>query len=275
MVATSRSSWWVCICVLLSLTSAQRLSAAGIDFSLKMPAPVVGNELKARLRAHIAKAQDRDSLEALRDAAFLTELTDIDWHLRRMIDNGQSLAGFEEFGIIPRDDVTVEVDIKNFPFWAPLSDLVPKMIESQQDVDGLSSKLRDLGFEDEDFAALKAYLAKNDQKLAVRKANLPLLKYYAGIVRSERGATMEQAKSHRYRMWRSTHEVHRVWAEGLMNSLRPQAKRILESTLREVHLVRLIGPEPKAEEALSREMNYIRSDAYLKWIQDFEKEISQ
>lgn len=224
MVTISRSLWWVCVCALLCLTSVQHIRAAPlpVEVSLKMPAPLVGGELKARLRAHVAKAQNRGSLEVLRDPALLSELNDIKWHVERMIDKGQSLAGFEEFGLFPRDDGTVEVDIENFPFWAPLSDLLPRMIESQQDVDGFSSKLRDRGFEDEDFAALKAYLAKNDQKLMVRKANLPLLRYYVGVVRSKRGATMEQAKSHHYRLFRSTREVHRVWAEGLMNSLRPQ-----------------------------------------------------
>lgn len=265
--------WAACLCALLSLTLAQNTIAADVDVSLRPPASVGADKLKARLGALRDRAKNTDTLELMRDPAYIAEFSDATWQLGRLIDNRQSVAGLEEFGLTLHPDGSVEVDIKNFPQWAPLSDLL-KVLATPEDVDFFSAALRDRGLEDEDFEALRTYVAENDRRLLMRKASLPLIEHYAGIVRSGRGATLDDAMAHSYRLKRAWDEANRVWTNGLTERLRPQAVRIIESTLRELHGGRTIGPE-NVEEALLQEMSFIQSDGYPAQIETMKKELAR
>ncbi len=277
MVTSFTSSRWaVCFCALLSFTLGHSAIAADVDVSLKPPASVGGDKLKARLRVQRDKVKNTDPLELTQEPGYVAEYSDNKWQLERLIDNKQSLAGLEEFGITPRPDGAVDVDVKNFPQWAPLSDLL-RILQTPQDVDDMSTALMKRGFEDQDLEVLKAYVAENSRKSMMKRASLPLIEHYARIVRSKRVATLEEAIAHTYRLQRAWDEVDRVWAGGLLRRLSPQAGRILDSTLREMHLARTIIPDDLAEieRGAMREASFLRGDAYPAWIENLRKESAQ
>ena len=270
------SRWVACCCALLSLILAYCAIAADVDVSLKPSAWMGADKLKARLRVHRDKVKNTDPLELINDPGYIAELSDSKWQLERLIDYRQSLAGFEEFGITPRADGAFDVDIKNFPQWAPLSDLL-KYFDTPEDVESISTALMERGFEDQDLEVLKIYITETNRKAMQRKAGLQLIEHYARILRSKRVATLEDAMAHTYRLQRSWDEVDRVWASGLLRRLSPQAVRILDSTLREMHAGRTMSAENPSEfeRAAMKEASFIQGDAYPAWIENAKREIAQ
>ena len=262
---------FLCLSALLSLASAH---AAPIDSEgiWAAPPPVIDVEnLKTRVRSYLSKAQTRDPVELTRDSTLVAEYGDVYWQLRELIDNRKPIHGLEDLGIATRPSGSVEIDVKRFPQWSPLSDLL-KVIQSRRDVEDFAPSLRERGFEDQDFEALNTYVDTHDRKRLMVAANKPLVEQYAKLVRSKTGASIPQAKAHSYRLFRSTNEVSRVWAEGLMLSLRPQAQRILQSTLEEAHQSIIIAPSANVEEDLRQEMSVIRSEGFTKAMENMEKE---
>jgi len=259
---------------LLIFSHSYGAAPATVDVSMNPPASASVGDLKGRVRGYFAKVQDKDALQQTRDAGIVAEYGDVYWQLRELIDNKQSLHGLEEFGVTQRSDGSVEVDVKNFPQWTPVSDQL-KIIETEQDVDAFARALRDRGFEDLDFDALKTYVRTHNRERVMFTASKPLIQYYASLVRSKRGATIAQAKAHSYRLFRSSNEVNRVWAEGLMSRLRPQAQRILKSTLEETHRGFVIAPSENIEEGLRQEMALIRSDVFDRAMLEKEKELAR
>lgn len=232
----------------------------GQPLELTAPTEFLSAELSARSRGHFNKTANRSGIDLLHDAEASGEFVDLKWQLQQAINRGTPPTDLEDIGVTARSDGAVEIDLKKAPQWSPLQEKL-RILEQPGMLDFLESSLRERGFQDKDFTALKQYFIEHPSKQVVTVANRPLVNQFVATIRSSQGATLQQGRGFNYQRDRNAFNARRQWALGLMDNLDPQAQRILASTLEEVSAAggMVIGPDKNADEALALQMKLVRS----------------
>jgi ribosomal protein L20 len=273
----NRSSWFHICAVTLAAHATVSLSATvPADISVTEPPIVSPEQFKTRLHSFLTKHQSKGALASLADVSAGDDADDMHWQLQQLVsDKKESLANLRDVGIIPRADGSVELDLRSFPELMPVDVLL--LVETPEDVAAYAPALKERGFEDEDFKDLTAYLAQNDRHRMIFRANRPYVEQYAKLVRSAKSISVAAAKAHNYRIFKSTNRVNRTWVNNLLASLRPRARRIFQSTLEESVAEGgiVIGPDNVSEEAIAREVSFLKSNAFEAAMSNQEKEFAK
>jgi hypothetical protein len=224
--------------------------AQAVDFDENLKAPMVrnGTELKPKLARYVASMETlKTPLEQVRDKASLRERFDTHWLLGRLVDEHAPLPELAELGFEARGDGSYSIDTQKHPEWRPLGrDL--STISNAAAVDALAPGLIARGFREDDLAALRKYAGEHnlDQLRAERKLAIVLSAATAAkkLQKIRRPFDDQAMLAYFYQKSLGAEEVEQQWAEGLLNSLTPQAQRILASFYAEQPGSWFIAPTP-------------------------------
>lgn len=229
--------------------------AQAVEFDEKLKAPQAKDavELKSRAQTYSARAvqaRGAGAAAVIRDRSLSFERFDVEWDLQRSIDFKRPLGDLSGEGIVDRGDGTYGVDLGAYPQWNDPADQLAGMLPALSPA-ALGAELTRRGMSVDDLAKLRDYLSAHDVKAATHAAALPIAVSFSRVVRKydkiKRPVPDALVFSYIYQRERATTEARRAWAEGLVDSLTPDAVRVLESYFDEMKSTAIWGPsDPRA-----------------------------
>jgi hypothetical protein len=224
--------------------------AHAVEFDEKVKAPLAKNMEQLRLAAHDAgleaSAGSADArAAALRDPAKSRKHFDARWTMLHAVETRAPLGDLSEFGLVPSADGQVRIDLEKYPQWDSFESRIVSMLTTLQ-LATLGVDLMNRGMHEADVAALKAYVAAHDAAAMSRRAALPVAVSFSRVVRKydriKRAVPDELVFNYFYQRDAATLESDRAWTAGLLDSLDPQAARVLLSYFDELETTAVWGP---------------------------------
>jgi hypothetical protein len=248
-VVTSRSEDMSFPRYLLALLLAATGVAQAVEFDEKVKAPraMSGAEIRAKIDTVAARLAPGsvDPLDTIRNASLAREQFDARWMLGTLIDERRPLPELESLGLESQGDGRFQIKSGGRPEWRTLAESL-SILSDPEVLSKLAPVFSVRGFRPEDQAALLRYVSSHDLKRARDEAMLKLL-----ISTSKKAKKLEKLKrlndnvmaSFFYQKRWLQMDTERRWAVGLLDSLEPQAQRILSSYFSELDTTTLLGPE--------------------------------
>lgn len=278
-----RSRSWASAIVPLALLLVVELHAAPFDEESKTPRAATAQALRTRFEGHFRtfqrKQQEADPAAFIRDAQAHRQWSDLFFAVKLALDERVPLNDLAEFGLVAQPTGTYNVDLKKFPQWEPLDSLLHQL-SNPEVVDSYEAALKARGFRNEDFTALRTYLATHDQRLRIYQEGRQLVDTFAKRLQGRRQAgqllNLDEVLAYRYQKESLRAEIEREWALGLMDALDPQRQRILVSFFDEFDSTLTLGmPNQPLGQTLQEEARPILSGEYTQIIDAEEAQLRQ
>jgi hypothetical protein len=227
--------------------------AHGVEFDENLSAPraVSGAEARDRLgtlATRVAGPGAADALERVRDRALAREHTDARWIVGQLVDARADVPELEGAGFEKKEDGSYVIDGTKRPEWTSLAERV-LLLSQESVIQRVEAAFTARGFRPEDLVSLRAYVKTHDLKRALDEGQLPLM-----ISASRKAKKLQKLKrlddrfmaSYFYQKRLQQAESERAWVVGLLDSLPPQAQRIVVSYFAEVAPASVISPTDNA-----------------------------
>lgn len=258
------------VMLMLATLLAGPIHAAPFDEKLQAPRAATSQALRAKLKAHFAifeRMQQQDPAAFIRDRAAHRQWADLYFSLKLAMDERVPLKDLATYGLIAAADGTYAVDLKEFPQWEPLDSRL-HILSNPEVVESCVPALQARGFREEDFDALRRYLATHDPQLATQSEGRQLIETFATRLSAQRQAgrqlNLQEVLAYRYQKASLKAEAERQWAIGLLDSLDRQRQRILVSYLDEFRSELTFGaPTDSFAATLQSEAQPILSGDYV------------
>jgi hypothetical protein len=200
-------------------------------------------------------------MQTITNAALSRQQFDLTWQVERAVNEGRPLNGLEEIGFMKHADGSYSVDTSKNPEWRVQANQIKAGLSSNM-LDPICDTLVERGFRPEDVATLKKYVAENDVVSRGRAATAPIALAFHRVVKKfdKAGKPVPDALvvSFWYQNSRVINETNRAWAEGLLNSLDAQRRRILLSLFTEAGGTFFVIPESTSA-GIIRTLESVRS----------------
>jgi hypothetical protein len=234
------------VLAMLSLGGAAQAAA----FDEKVKAPMVRGQADLQSMAQPMTArylEVRDTAPELlvKDAAFARQRFDLNWQVKRSIDERKPLEALASQGLVSRGDGSYRIELADHPQWDELHITMAAML-SRANFDATAPALIVRGFRPEDIEVLKEYAAGKKPEALAAEETLPLSLGFSRAVRKydklKRPVPDSVITSYIYQREWVTSEASRLWVEGLLNRLDAQRARIVMSTFLEHRPVTVWAP---------------------------------
>jgi hypothetical protein len=251
----------------------------GAPFNEQMQAPAASPpQLQQRLQRHFKTAENRaGGAEALlRDPAAHRDFVDLEFALRRRLEEGQALgddAELAKFGVMKKPDGSYRVETKSFPQWKSL-DRQLLWFANPDALDQFLPALQARGFRPHDVDALREYGRTHDVQAEMFAEQKQLMQTFAGRAAT---AGKDEVLAYVHQANRLRREYERRWAVGLLDALSQQGRRVLTShLLEEWPEERVLGaPENKVDARVAETLSQFRSGEYQRLLDEQEAEFSR
>ena len=264
---------WLFAC--LSAASAQ-----GAPFNQQLEAPqAIGPQLRDKIQRHLKAAERKRSQgdEALlRDPAAHQEAVDLEFAIRRRLDEGQPLgddAEFAQLGLLKQADGSYRVQTKDFPQWRSLDQQLLWFSDAQA-LEGFMPALQARGFRPDDVDALREYVRTHDVQAAMFSEQKELVQTFATRAPT---ATKEEVLAFVHQGNRLRREYERRWAVGLLDALSAHSRRVLTSYLLEEWPAEIVfGPPERILDArIAETLLLFRTGEYQRQLDKQESDLSR
>jgi hypothetical protein len=255
-------------------------SVQGAPFNEQIRSPTVSApQLREKLQRHFKMVEDRSAKGAeasIRDPAAHQELVDLEFAMRRRLEEGRSLgdeAELAQFGLEKKPDGSYHVHTKRFPQWKSLDQQLLWFTNAEA-LEGFLPALQARGFRPEDVDALREYVRAHDVNSTMFPEQKELVQTFA-----QRAATAgkEEVLAYVHQGNRLRREYERRWAVGLLDALSPQSRRVLTSWLLEEWPAEIAfgPPEDKADALVAQTLLLFRSGEHQRQLEKQEAELSR
>jgi len=235
--------------LLLWFTSLAGVAQA-VEFNetLKAPRAIAGAELKTHAESYsasFAKLRDASPLEMVANKALTVERVDLEWQLKRALEDKRPLEDLSAFGLVKQEN-GFRIDYNAFPQWQPFPEMLAELLPTM-DLNVAIPQFVARGFRESDVATLRSYLEEHDLKAETAARTLPMAIGFSKVVKKydkiKRPAGRDQVLAFLYQRGNIEAEVRRAWAEGLIRALDEQRVRILQSCFSEIQSTGYWGPD--------------------------------
>ena len=234
-----RASAWLPALTLMFASFAGGAQAVEFDERVKAPMVKGGAELKAQAESYSARYTGLGTaspLEIVANKSLLLEQYDLEWHLKRALEDNRPLEDLSAIGLV-KDGNGIRIDFNAFPQWHPFHEKLAALIPTM-DIDAVGSQLVARGFRESDVAAVRSYLKSHDLKTEIAQRTLPLAVSFSKIVKKydkiKRPVGRDVVFAFLYQRDKLVAETRRAWAEGLIRTLDDQRARVLQSFFSEI-----------------------------------------
>ena len=240
-----------------------------------MNAPQLQEKLQRTFKVVEEKrARGEDAL--LRDPVAHQQVVDLEFAMRRRLDEGQALGDEKElaqFGLEKRADGSYHVQTKKFPQWKALDQQLLWFTNAEA-LEGFLPALQARGFRPEDVDALREYVRTHDLETAMFPEQKELVQTFARRAASA-GKDEVLAFVHQGNRLRREHE--RRWAVGLLDALSPHSRRALTSYLLEEWPAEIVfgPPENVSAVRVAETLSLFNSGEYQRHLDTQEAELSR
>jgi hypothetical protein len=264
---------WLFAC--LSAASAQ---AAPFNEQLEAPqasGAQLRDKIERRLKMAEGKGAQGDEV-LLRDPAAHRQAVDLDFAIRRRLDEGQPLgddAELAQLGLLKQPDGSYRVQTKNFPQWRSLDQQLLWFADAQA-MEGFLPALQARGFRPDDVDALREYVRTHDVQAAMFSEQKELVQTFAPRAPA---AGKEEVLAFVHQGNRLRREYERRWAVGLLDALSPHSRRVLISYLLEEWPAEIVfGPPERILDArIAETLSLFRSGEYQRQLDKQEADLSR